>query len=219
MGPNQTIPSTTDKDESEPKDNWGLPTQDATGAGMFDAAAVLGVESGPISITYKNSKGDTKSITIQIDKDAPAIQVDSPAHNAASKDDSPDLIGSFSDGGGSGLRADSFQFYADNSNDDGDKNPIWDLRVNDSQKTTTDRGFVCVDADPPGQNPKTVQMAVTPILRLLQNALITSVTAILTRRSASSGATRSTAVKTQMAMPPTVMSTRQRMPRTSKTAI
>ena len=159
-------PATTDVDESEPKDNWGRPTKDATTA-TTGGAAVLGVESGPISITYKNSKGDTKSITIQIDKDAPAIQVDAPAHDAASKDDSPDLIGSFSDGGGSGLRADSFQFYADNRSSDGknDATPIWDLRVNiDPEDPSTSvavreaiklRGYVCVDADPPGQDPKT----------------------------------------------------------------
>ena len=143
-------PSTTDKNESEPKDNWGLPTKDATGAGMSDAAAVLGVESGPVSITYKNSKGDTKTLSIQIDKDAPAIQVDSPVHNAASKDDSPDLIGSFSDGGGSGLREDSFQFYADNTDDSKtDETPIWDLVVNDAKKAST-AGYVCVDTDDDG---------------------------------------------------------------------
>ena len=155
-----------DNDETTPhvRCNWGRVTGDGSSSGM-SGAAVLAVESGPISITYKNSKGDTKSITIQIDKDAPAIQVDAPAHDAASKDDSPDLIGSFSDGGGSGLRADSFQFYADNRSDKTDDTPVWDLRVNiDPKDPNTSvavreaiklRGFVCVDADPPGQTPAT----------------------------------------------------------------
>ncbi len=131
--------------------NWGRVTGAGTTA-KADGAAVLGVESGPISITYKNSKGDTKSLTIQIDKDAPAIQVDSPAHEAASKDDSPDLIGSFSDGGGSGLRADSFKFYAHNESDSkNDSTPVWNLRVNlGATDATKLRGYVCVDTDDPG---------------------------------------------------------------------
>ena len=125
--------------------NWGRVVGAGSAANM-GGAAVLGVESGPVSITYKNSKGDTKSITIQIDKDAPAIQVDSPVHNAASKDDSPDLIGSFSDGGGSGLREDSFKFYAHNEADGkNDGTPVWDLVVNDPQDKS--RGYVCVDTD------------------------------------------------------------------------
>ena len=135
-----------DDDASDPvRCNWGLTTDDAPDA---DNPAILGVESDPITIKYKNSKGDNKSITILIDKDAPAIQIDSPAHEAASKDDSPDLIGSFSDGGGSGLREDSFWVYADNTADTGDtETPIWDLRVNDAAAANTDRGRVCVAAE------------------------------------------------------------------------
>ena len=131
--------------------NWGRVPGAGSTAGI-DGAAILGVESGPISITYKNSKGDTKSVTIQIDKDAPAIQVDSPVHNAASKDDSPDLIGSFSDGGGSGLRSESFQFYAHNQADGkNDGTPVWDLRVNLSAADASAlRGRVCVDTDDAG---------------------------------------------------------------------
>ena len=128
--------------------NWGLEAMGASGALMADAAN-LGVESGPVTITYKNSKGDTKSVTIQIDKDPPAIQIDSPAHDTASKDDSPDLIGSFVDGGGSGLREDSFQIYADNRPDGKtDENPIWDFRVNNASDTAY--GYVCVDANEDG---------------------------------------------------------------------
>ena len=150
-GSKQDDPNTPDKNEAEPKDNWGLATRDATSS-MMDDAANLAVESGPVTITYKSSKGDTKSVTIQIDKDPPAIQIDSPAHDTASKDDSPDLIGSFSDGGGSGLREDSFKIYADNTGDGkpADATPIWDLRVNDAANMDMDRGYVCVDADEDG---------------------------------------------------------------------
>ena len=151
-GSKQDDPNTADKDESEPKDNWGLATQHAGNSGMEGGEAILAVESGPVTITYKNSNGDTRSVTIQIDKDPPAIQIDSPAHETASKDDSPDLIGSFSDGGGSGLREDSFRIYANNRPDSKtDATPVWDLRV-DVDPADTDRGYVCVDGDDEDKN-------------------------------------------------------------------
>ena len=97
-----------------PKDNWGL-LRPVTPSGDGDEEyAVLGIESGPVTITYKNSNGDNTTISITIDKEAPTIQVDAPLNNTASKDDSPELLGSFTDGGGSGLREDSFKIYADN---------------------------------------------------------------------------------------------------------
>ena len=126
--------------------SWGAVTGPASD-GEMGGAAVVGVQSGPVTISYKNSVGDPKSVTIQIDRVPPAIQIDAPAHETASKDDSPDLIGSFSDGGGSGLREDSFQIYADNRPDGKtDENPIWDLGVN-VDPGDADRGYVCVDTD------------------------------------------------------------------------
>ena len=147
-------PATTERDEAEPKDNWGLATGDATGAGK-DEYAVIGVESGPVTITYKDSNGDTNSISITVDKDAPTIQVDSPVDGTASTDDSPELIGTFTDGGGSGLREDSFKIYADNTADNkDDSTPVWDLGVlgaiGADDANRTDRGRVCVDADDEG---------------------------------------------------------------------
>ena len=147
-------PATTERDESEDKDNWGLPTDDATGAGN-EEYAVIGVESGPVTITYKDSNGDTNSISITIDKDAPTIQVDSPVDGTSSTDDSPELIGTFIDGGGSGLREDSFMIYADNTPDNkDDSTPVWDLGVlgaiSDPGTNRDDRGHVCVDADDEG---------------------------------------------------------------------
>ena len=143
--------STTDRDETEDKDNWGLPTRDATGPGA-EEYAVIGVESGPVTITYKDSNGDINTISITIDKDAPSIQVDSPIDGTASTDDSPELIGSFIDGGGSGLREESFKIYADNRPDSRkDLTPVWDLGVlgdlGDNPGNRVDRGHVCIDTD------------------------------------------------------------------------
>ena len=139
----------TERNEGEPKDNWGLPTRDATGPDADDYA-VIGVESGPVTITYKNSNGDTRTLSIIIDKDAPTIQVDSPIDGTASTDDSPELIGTFGDGGGSGLREDSFKIYADNTPDNqDDSTPVWDLGVLGvpvADTATDDRGQICVDA-------------------------------------------------------------------------
>ena len=143
--------STTDRDETEPKDNWGLATRDATGPGD-DGYAVIGVESGPVTITYKDSNGDVNTISITIDKDAPNIQIDSPVDSTASTDDSPILVGSFNDGGGSGLREESFKIYADNTPDSNDDStPVWDLSVSGAidadSGNRADRGHVCIDTD------------------------------------------------------------------------
>ena len=133
------------------RNNWGRETKNAASESMTDAA-VLGVESGPVTIRYKNSKGDIRTATILIDKTPPAIQIDAPVHNISSKDDSPDLLGSFNDGGGSGLRDNSFRVYADNRDDSNDGKPIWDFRV-DSE--TGKFGHVCADADEDKPDPAT----------------------------------------------------------------
>ena len=145
-----------DDDGTAERCNWGLLAGDAAGAGTVTDAgetqyAIIGVESGPVTITYKNSKGDTRSISITIDKDAPIIQVDSPVDGTASTDDSPELIGSFTDTGGAGLREDSFKIYADNTRQATDDKPVWDLGVLYADGATDtdvdeDRGRVCVDA-------------------------------------------------------------------------
>ncbi len=141
----------TDGEQDEDAgDNWGLPTRHADGPGE-EQYAVIGVESGPVTITYKNSKGDTRSVSITIDKDAPIIQVDSPVDGTASTDDSPELIGSFTDTGGAGLREDSFQIYADNTPQPTDDDPVWGLGVlydaaSDVLPADVARGRVCVDA-------------------------------------------------------------------------
>ena len=141
---------TDGEQDATAEDNWGLATRHATDA-TEGGYAVIGVESGPVTITYKNSKGDTRSLSITIDKDAPSIQIDSPIDETASTDDSPELIGTFGDGGGSGLRESSFKIYADNTPDnEDDSTPIWGLDVlgaiPDLESRRADRGRVCVDA-------------------------------------------------------------------------
>ena len=144
---------TDGEQDATAESNWGLATRHADDA-TDDGYAVIGVESGPVTITYKNSKGDTRSISITIDKDAPTIQVDSPIDGTASTDDSPELIGSFTDGGGSGLREDSFKIYADNKPSAEDAEPVWDLGVlySEEDDIDEDRGRVCVDAIGGGTN-------------------------------------------------------------------
>ena len=140
--------------------NWGLKVKDATGPGMSnEEIAVLGVESGPVKISYRNSKGDVKTLSVTIDKSPPSIQVDSPVNGTSSTDDSPELIGTFTDGGGSGLRQNSFKVYADNTPDGKtDETAVWELGVlhdnaftsDDEGSSKWDRGRVCIELDDPG---------------------------------------------------------------------
>ena len=131
--------------------NWGLTTRDAEGPGdSDDDYAIVGVESEPITISYKNSKGKNRTVSITIDREPPSIQVDSPIDETSSTDDSPELIGTFTDVGGSGLREDSFKIYADNTPDNTDANPVWELgvlgAVAGDGANRADRGRVCVNA-------------------------------------------------------------------------
>ena len=98
--------------------NWGIRTKDATGSDwMDDEVAVLGVGNGPVIINYRDSSGQNRSFTIQIDIESPVIDVDSPIHNSRSDDEKPSFIGTINDGD-SGLAADTFQLYVDNDPDD-----------------------------------------------------------------------------------------------------
>ncbi|MXZ02895.1 MAG: hypothetical protein F4Y88_04260 [Chloroflexi bacterium] len=99
----------------EGSDNWG---EDIDGDGnATDAtvgnAATLGVGNGPVVINYRDSDGQTRSFTIQIDIDPPVINVDSPVHNSRSDDEKPSFVGTINDGD-AGLAADTFQLYVDN---------------------------------------------------------------------------------------------------------
>ena len=96
-------------------EGWGLETGKATSEKM-DGAAVLGVESGPVTVRYKDTDGKTRELEVAIDKVPPAIQIDQPAHKSEGQDTSPEFTGSFTDGE-SGLRDDSFRLYIDHQDD------------------------------------------------------------------------------------------------------
>ena len=132
--------------DAEP--NWGLATDDATGH-SDTKPAVLGVESGPVTIEYKDTDGATQTLTIMLDTVPPGIQIDTPKHMDEDQDTSPEFAGSFSDGE-SGLREESFQLYVDNSNDldengDDDSTLALDLRVN--KIGSSPYGFVTAPKD------------------------------------------------------------------------
>ena len=94
-------------------DGWGLDVGHATGY-KDDGAAVIGVESGPVVIAYKDTDGSNKLLEIEIDTVPPSIVIDSPAHESQGQDTSPEFAGSFSDRD-SGLREDSFALYVDHT--------------------------------------------------------------------------------------------------------
>ena len=112
--------------------NWGRQVKNAADS-TLDGAAVLGVESGPVTIKYRDTDGEDQTLSITIDTSAPTVSVDAPAHEFATRDASPNMTGTFTDAG-SGLRKDSFKLYADNKDDadeDGNnaENVVFDLKV------------------------------------------------------------------------------------------
>jgi hypothetical protein len=132
--------------------NWGMPTSDGdsctdadlttepddymvrTGCSA-DRAAVLGVESGPVVIAYKDTDGTTQLKDIAIDTVPPSVVVDQPEHEVQIQDLSPEFSGSFADAG-SGLRKGSFRAYVDHTDDAGENGvmgkAVLDLRVDAS---------------------------------------------------------------------------------------
>ena len=114
--------------------SWGLPKTSAVYDEEHDdgdvnvnvnedranpSIAVIGVNNGPITITYKDSNGNNQEFVIEIDFEPPTISVDSPDHKSRSDDEKPSFIGSFNDND-AGLAADSFQLDVDNRDDEGD---------------------------------------------------------------------------------------------------
>ena len=139
-----------EQEEAEAPDNWGRKVVHATGAGS-GKAAVLGVESGPVTVKYRDTDDDDQSISISIDTAAPTISIDSPANETATRDASPNMSGQFADSG-SGLRKDSFKLFADNNDDDeedGDNgDPVFDLKVNlGTAAAHVTRGKVVISGD------------------------------------------------------------------------
>ncbi len=97
--------------------DWGRVTGDATGSDDM-GAAVLGVDSGPVTIEYVDSDGSTRRLRIEIDHTPPSINIDAPVHNSTGDDHTPDFHGTIEDLG-SGLTQDSFRLVIDNVADEG----------------------------------------------------------------------------------------------------
>ena len=141
-----------DQTQAAPADNWGRKVRhgeagDDTTA-MIAGAAVIGVESGPVTIRYRDTDDDEQTMSIMIDTSAPTITVDAPADMTSTRDASPNLSGTFNDAG-SGLSEESFRLFADNKDDaeeDGNNGtPVFDLEVygaGDPVRAAGDRGIV-----------------------------------------------------------------------------
>ena len=104
---------TTDIDESVRQD-WGIKIRSGD---VDDVMAVLGVESGPVTIEYRDSGGKTRTLRIEIDRQAPMINIASPASGSASDDYTPDYAGTVEDNE-SGIVEDSFRLVIDNNVDE-----------------------------------------------------------------------------------------------------
>ena len=127
------------EDSSMNATNWGLKNAHATrctdrSGCQMDDAAILGVESGPVVIAYKDTDGKTQLFNVAIDTVPPTVQIDQPKHEEQIQDLSPEFSGSYSDAD-SGLRKNSFRAYVDHQSDpnedgadDGDTLAL-DLRV------------------------------------------------------------------------------------------
>ena len=109
-------------------DNWGRQVGPGSGA-TKETAAIVAVESGPVTIEYRDSGGTIRRLRIEIDNQAPTINVTSPSHGSASGDQTPDFAGSLEDTE-SGLADNSFRLVVDNrvdSNGDARKNSDYAL--------------------------------------------------------------------------------------------
>ena len=103
--------------------DWGHETKAGKNAtdpngtnGAQAEPTVLGVESGPVTIEYRDSSGNNRTLRIEIDNHPPVVNITSPANNSWSDDQSPDFAGTFEDGD-SGLVSDSFRLVVDNEVD------------------------------------------------------------------------------------------------------
>ncbi len=104
---------TTDKiNSSVTSKNWGLRIKHGSNSDK-GGAAVVGVDSGPVKISYRDSSGRTQTFDIEIDMRPPTIRVTEPQDGARTRDRSPDFVGSFEDDE-SGLAEDTFRLYAAN---------------------------------------------------------------------------------------------------------
>lgn len=120
------------QDEGDNRSDWGYtirhgkaPTRNTQRDGdpkqklTANEAAIVGVDQGPVKITYKDSDGQTRTYNVQIDIAPPTIAVTTPENGSTTSDSSPSFEGTFDDIG-AGLAKDSFRLYADNNEDGAD---------------------------------------------------------------------------------------------------
>ena len=105
----------TDENGDESGNNWGIAVKAATGSEP-SGAAVIGVESGPVDIVYRDTDGKPKTLSVLIDTVPPTVQVDTPVHESEGQDTSPNFSGSYTDDS-SGLRQKTFRLYVDHNDD------------------------------------------------------------------------------------------------------
>ncbi len=106
---------TDENGKNESGKNWGIavgPASDSEPSG----AAIIGVESGPVDIKYRDTDGNAQTLSILIDTVPPTVQVDTPVHKSEGQDTSPNFSGSYTDDN-SGLRKDTFRLYVDHTDD------------------------------------------------------------------------------------------------------
>ena len=120
--------------------SWGAKVRDAVDE-TDGGAAVIGVESGPVQIAYKDTDGGSaKILSVSIDRVPPTVQIDTPAHESEGQDTSPNFVGSYEDDN-SGLRQKTFRLYVHHKSDimeNGEHGtPALDLRV-DTGNTNND---------------------------------------------------------------------------------
>lgn len=138
--------STSNVNESLRMD-WGLDTKDGSEEVDSDdnltsaSAAVLGVESGPVTVEYRDSDGKKQTLRIEIDNTPPAVTVANPANGGSSGDQSPDFAGTLEDAD-SGLADKSFRLVVDNEVDGDGKND--DFVVNKPTATGVTAGTAAV---------------------------------------------------------------------------
>ena len=85
-------------------------------ATQYGGAAVIGVESGPVDIAYRDTDGKAQTLSILIDTVPPTVQIDTPVHKSEGQDTSPNFSGSYTDDN-SGLRKGTFRLYVDHNDD------------------------------------------------------------------------------------------------------
>ena len=109
-----------DRNQIGTADNWGIAKTSAVyvDGSKKSGTAVIGVQDGPVTITYKDTDGKNRTYDIEIDIGPPTISIDSPTHNSRSDDEKPSFLGTFNDSD-SGLASNSFQLDVQNIDETG----------------------------------------------------------------------------------------------------